>query len=74
MSMDQKSTQRLTEAELDDLLEKPALSVPEVAVIFDIDVKTAYAAVKRGEIASINFGRLKRIPTAWVRRRLAGDA
>ena len=35
------------------------------------------AAAERGEIPTVDFGRLKRVPTAWLRRKLGlelGDA
>ena len=32
-----------------------------------------YSAAERGEIKTIRFGRLKRVPTAWLRQKLGLD-
>jgi hypothetical protein len=32
-----------------------------------------YAAAERGEIKTIQLGRLKRVPTAWLRQKLGLD-
>ena len=71
--MGQETNKRLTEDEVSDLLAKPALSIAEFADIFEVDDKTAYSAVQRGEIPSIDIGRRRLIPTAWVRRKLSVD-
>jgi len=70
--MSQEGKQRLALDEINDLLARPALSVAEFASIFDLDNKTAYAAVRRREIPSIAIGRRRLIPSAWVREKLTG--
>jgi hypothetical protein len=71
--MDQEGKRRLTDAEIDNLLARPALSIAEFARIFDLDLKTVYGAAQRREIPCIDVGRRRFIPGEWVRRRLAGD-
>jgi excisionase family DNA binding protein len=41
-----------------------ALTVADAARALDVDKKTIYRAVARGELASIRVGRTIRIPTA----------
>ena len=31
---------------------------------------STYTAAEKGEIETVDFGRLKRVPTAWLRRKL----
>jgi len=71
--MDQEGKRRLTDAEIDNLLARPALSIAEFARIFDVDLKTAYGAAQRREIPCIGIGRRRFVPSEWVRRRLAGE-
>ena len=34
---------------------------------------STYAAAERGEIKTVPFGRLKKVPTAWLRAKLGLD-
>jgi hypothetical protein len=50
---------------------------PEVGTLLKLKRGATYAAAERGEIPTVDFGRLKRVPTAWPRRKLGlelGDA
>lgn len=51
------------------------ISVELFAEIMEISRNSAYSAVRNGDVPCIALGRLKRIPTHWVRERLrAGSA
>jgi hypothetical protein len=57
--------------ELEKLLSKPTNSVPEVGrICFDLSRNGSYAAAARGEIPTIKVGRLLKVPTSALRRRL----
>ena len=43
---------------------------PQTGKILRLGRGATYAAAARGEIETVDFGRLKRVPTAWLRRRL----
>jgi hypothetical protein len=51
---------------------------PETGRLLHLGRGATYAAAERGEIATVDFGRLKRVPTSWIRRKLgmseSGDA
>ena len=50
---------------------------PEVGTLLKLKRGATYAAAERGEIPTVDFGRLKRVPTAWLWRKLGlelGDA
>ena len=54
--------------------ENVALPVwPETAKVLGLGRGSAYAAAKSGEIKTIQFGRLKRVPTAWLKAQLGLD-
>jgi hypothetical protein len=46
---------------------------PDTGEILDLRRNATYAAAARGEIETIDFGRLKKVPTAWLRRKLGLD-
>lgn len=46
---------------------------PDTAEILGLGRNSAYSAAERGEIETLRFGRLKRVPTAWLRRKLGLD-
>jgi hypothetical protein len=46
---------------------------PETGRLLHLGRGATYAAAERGEIETVDFGRLKRVPTAWLRRRLGLD-
>jgi hypothetical protein len=61
--------------ELQQLLEKPTSSVPDVGrICFGLSRNASYAAAKRGDIPTIKIGRLYRVPNAWVRAKLVEAA
>jgi hypothetical protein len=43
---------------------------PDTAEILHLGRNSAYSAAARGEIETLQFGRLLRVPTAWLRRKL----
>ena len=51
-------------------LEGTTLSVPEAGVHLNMSRNAAYAAAKRGEIPTLKFGKLLRVPTAELRKML----
>jgi hypothetical protein len=57
-----------------DEVKTDTISVELFAEIMEISRNSAYAAVKKGDVPAITLGRLKRIPTHWVRERLRGGA
>ncbi len=50
------------------LKEQLAISVDDLALVFETDRKVVYEDVKTGKVPHFKVGRLLRIPTAWVRR------
>ena len=59
----------MTERVLDD---REWRTVPEVAAFLSVGRSAAYEAVRRGQIPSRRVGRNLRVPTAALRRWLAG--
>jgi excisionase family DNA binding protein len=49
------------------------LSLPQLAVRWDVNVKTLYALVERGELPTVRIGRLIKV-TLSVVQRFEGDA
>lgn len=43
---------------------------PETGRVLGLRRGATYAAAKSGEIKTIPFGRLKRVPTAWLKTKL----
>jgi hypothetical protein len=43
---------------------------PEIGRILNLARGATYAAAERGDIKTIQIGRLKRVPTAWLRAKL----
>lgn len=59
---------------LQEALAKPTMTIPEAGKALGIESRNgAYDAANRGEIPTLKFGRLKPVPTAWVRRQLMLD-
>jgi hypothetical protein len=57
--------------ELEDLLRKPVASIPDAGrVAFHLSRNAAYAAAKRGEIETMEFGGKKLVATTWIRKKL----
>jgi hypothetical protein len=56
------------------LLSRPTNPLPIVGkVLFGLSRNASYEAGKRGDIPVIEIGRIKRVPTAWVRKTLGLD-
>ena len=53
--------------------ESPVMTVEEAAEVLRISRNSAYEAVKRGEIPSMRFGRLIRVPRAAIQK-MVGEA
>jgi hypothetical protein len=49
-------------------------SVPEAGEALGIARKASYEAAKRGDIYVIQIGKKKRVPLAWLERKLEGAA
>ena len=65
--MDIRSVQKL-------LAENAVLRLyPEVADILGLSRSSVYKGAEDGSIRTIPFGRLKKVPTAWLRRTLGLD-
>jgi hypothetical protein len=61
--------------ELMELLSQPTASIPDVGrICFGLSRNGSYDAAKRGEIPTIDIGRLKKVPTALLRRKLGMEA
>jgi hypothetical protein len=39
---------------------------PQAGMVLDLKRGATYAAAARGEIQTLRFGRLKRVPTSWL--------
>jgi hypothetical protein len=60
--------------ELEELLRRPTNPLPDVGrIVFGLSRNASYAAGARGDIAVIEIGRLKRVPTPWLRKKLGLD-
>jgi hypothetical protein len=46
---------------------------PEAATALNLKRNAAYLAASRGEIRTLRFGRLLKVPTAWLRQKLELD-
>ncbi|AUC97073.1 hypothetical protein CWS35_24630 [Bradyrhizobium sp. SK17] len=57
--------------ELLKLLSRPTASVPDVGrIVFGLGRNASYDAARRGDIPTIEIGRLKKVPTAMLRKQL----
>ena len=65
----------MTTNEVRELLDsRPLLNLwPEVGTILGLCRNATYDDAARGEIKTVQFGRLKRVPTAWLRQTLGLD-
>jgi hypothetical protein len=61
---------KLTKDEVDELLSKPCLPVPQAGAILGLNRSASYEAAKRGEIETFSIGRLLKAPTAPLRKKL----
>jgi hypothetical protein len=52
------------------ILEKPTMSVDDLALVLDVCPVSARRAVRRGEFESFKVGKLDRVKTAPVRKLL----
>ena len=60
--------------ELEALLSKPTASVPDVGrICYGLSRNGSYEAAARGEIETIQVGRLLKAPTAPLRKKLGID-
>jgi hypothetical protein len=57
--------------ELRNLLSRATGSIPEVGrLIFNIGRNASYAAAKRGDIPTMEFGHIRKVPIPEIRKRL----
>ena len=57
--------------ELLKLLSKPTASVPDVGrIVYGLSRNASYAAAERGDIPTIQIGKLLKVPTALLRAKL----
>ena len=68
--MSRNTKQQLTTDEIDELLSKPWLHVPQAGAILGLNRSASYEAAKRGEIETFRIGRLLKAPTAPLRKKL----
>jgi hypothetical protein len=47
---------------------------PETGRLLHLSRGKTYDAAEKGEIQTVDFGRLKRVSTAWLRRKLGESA
>ncbi|MGY3575497.1 DNA-binding protein [Bradyrhizobium sp. USDA 4504] len=60
--------------ELQALLSRPTADVPDVGrICYGLSRNGSYDAVRRGEIETIRVGRLLKVPTAPLRKKLGID-
>lgn len=57
--------------EIRALLERPWITAREAqeAKLVPLSLTATYAAMARGDIASVDFGKKKVIPTSWLREK-----
>ena len=55
---------------LTEILAAPTTTVPLAGRALGLGRNSAYEAARRGEISVLEFGKLKRVPTAWLRKKL----
>lgn len=65
-----ETKQKLTAEQIDELLTKPWVYVPEAGAIFGLSRSQSYEAARRGDIETFNMGRLLRAPTPPIRKKL----
>ena len=70
MSKGKDTKQQLTMDEVDGLLSKPWLHVPQAGAILGLNRSASYEAARRGEIETFKIGRLLKAPTAPLRKKL----
>tara|TARA_B100000029_G_C17204252_1_gene825603 strand:- start:310 stop:543 length:234 start_codon:yes stop_codon:yes gene_type:complete len=44
--------------------------VPQAGAVFGLGRNASYEAARTGEIETIQFGRLKRVPISWIAKKL----
>jgi hypothetical protein len=60
--------------DLERLLARPTASLPDVGrIVFNLSRNASYEAARKGDIPVIQIGRLKKVSTAWVRKKLGLD-
>jgi hypothetical protein len=71
MSKSKDIEHQLTMDEVDELLaSRPWLDVPVAGAILGLNRSASYEAAKRGDIETFSIGRLKKAPTAALRKKL----
>lgn len=60
--------------EIPNPVDKPTVTVAQAAQILGIGRASAYIAIERGQIPALRFGRMLRVPTAWLVKTLYAEA
>ena len=68
------AAKRSRQTALKALKEQLAISVDDLALVFETDRKVVYDEVEAEKIPHFKVGRLIRIPSAWVLRKLGISA
>jgi len=66
----QLTKRQLTMEEVEELLRRPWLPVPLAGEVLGLNRSASYVAAQRGDIETINIGRLKRAPTRPIAKKL----
>jgi hypothetical protein len=70
MSKRKRIKKQLTRDEVERLLSPPCIEVPVAGQVLDLNRSAAYVAARRGDIETIRIGRLLKVPTAPLRKKL----
>ena len=64
----------VTNQELEEVYKHPTTTVPIAGKARGLSYQGSYDAAKRGEIKTLRFGHLLKVPTKWLREQLEGGA
>ena len=64
----------MTHTKLEGLLAKPSISLNQAAEALGCGKNTIYVMAASGQVPTIDVGQRKRVPTAWIRRKLQLEA
>jgi hypothetical protein len=69
-----KAANKINDDEVERLLRKPTITVPQAGMIYGLSRNGSYEAARRGDIETIQMGKLLIVPTAPIRRKLGIEA
>ena len=70
MNTRKDTKQKFTMDDVNDLLSQPCVDVPVAGAILNLNRSASYEAARRGDIETIKIGRLLKVPTAPLRKKL----